>query len=458
MGTQADRSWGLGPVLLLGLAVATVPPATGAAGLEAAAEAAVPAAADLQWAAPVDVARGRGTRGPWQQNESRYDFVDDPTVVLAPDGSALVAWVDQSRKDVLLQRFSAAGVPLWSEPADVSRQRATFSWLPRLALAPDAPHQVYAAWQEIIFSGGSHGGDILFARSSDGGRSFAPPQNLSRSIGGDGKGRIHRELWHNGSFDLAAGPQGRLVAAWTDYDGALWFSRSRDGGRSFSLPRRVAPDGAGPPARAPSLALGPGGQVYLAWSVGEDAAGDVHFMRSTDRGERFTAPVRIAPSPGYSDAPKLAVDAAGVVHLVWAESDGGPFGRHHVRHAVSRDAGRSFGDARVALRPPLGHESVAYPSVALDARGNLHVIAELQRHAAARPQGLAWATSHDGGRSFAAGRIVPHSMDPHGGFNGSSQGLLMKKLAVGIDGGVAIVNSSLALDAHSRIWLMRATP
>jgi hypothetical protein len=236
-------------------------------------------AASLRWSTPIEVARGAGVRGPWQQNDSRYDFVDDPTVVLATDGAALVAWVDQARKAVLLQRFSATGRPLWRTPVDVSRQPSTFSWLPRLALASDAPHVVYALWQEIIFSGGSHGGDMLFARSVDGGRSFETPRNLSRSVGGDGKGRIHRDVWHNGSFDLVAGPKGRIFVAWTDYEGHLWLCQSHDGGARFTSARQVAPAGAAGPARAPSLALGPQGELYLAWSVGEDTRGDIHFMR-----------------------------------------------------------------------------------------------------------------------------------------------------------------------------------
>src|ERR671939_82717 len=85
------------------------------------------------------------------------------------------------------------------EPVNVSRSPHTFSWLPRIAVSSADPRRVLVLWQEIIFSGGSHGGDILLARSEDGGRSFAPPLNLSNSRAGDGKGRLTRERWHNRS-------------------------------------------------------------------------------------------------------------------------------------------------------------------------------------------------------------------------------------------------------------------
>ena len=43
---------------------------------------------------------------------------------------------------------------------------------------------------------------------------------------GDGKGRITKDVWHNGSLDIAAGPDGTIHAVWTDYEGALWLTRS----------------------------------------------------------------------------------------------------------------------------------------------------------------------------------------------------------------------------------------
>jgi hypothetical protein len=35
-------------------------------------------AAPIKWQGISEIAEGRGEKGPWQQNESRYDYVDDP--------------------------------------------------------------------------------------------------------------------------------------------------------------------------------------------------------------------------------------------------------------------------------------------------------------------------------------------------------------------------------------------
>jgi hypothetical protein len=291
------------------------------------------ASATIRWDAPVEVARGGGTRGEWRQNNSDYDYVDDTTVALAPDGDAIVAWVDQRRKEVLVQRFAPDGTPR-SAPLRVSRSPSVFSWLPRLATAG---RDVHVLWQEIIFSGGSHGGETFIASSRDDGATFETPINLSRSRSGDGKGRITREVWHNGSLALAVTERGDVYAAWTEFDGPLWLSRSHDRGATFTRPQRIVEP---QPARAPALAAA-GDIVYLAWSVGEDAAADLRLAVSMDRGATVQVPGIVSRTIGHSDAPKLALDSMGTLHLAWSESTGGPFGRSHVRYMRSTDLSKS---------------------------------------------------------------------------------------------------------------------
>jgi hypothetical protein len=213
---------------------------------------------------PLEIAEGRGVRGPWQQNDSQFFFVDDPTIGLHDGGDAAVAWVDQSRKNVLFQRFTQDGAPRFAEPVNVSGSTEIFSWLPRVAFSPDAPHVVYIIWQEIIFSGGSHGGDVLFARSDDHGASFSRPVNLSSSLGGAGKGRIHQEFWENGSFDLAVGPGGAVYVTWTEFEGSLWLSRSADGGVTF-MPKQLLNDAGGKQRAAPSSQASAARMLLSGW-------------------------------------------------------------------------------------------------------------------------------------------------------------------------------------------------
>lgn len=402
----------------------------------------------IQWQPPLEIARGGGQKGEWRQNESDFDYVDDPAVALGPDGTAAIAWVDQAVSDVFFQEYSPDGKARLASPVNVSRSPKIFSWMPRIALFGD---DVYVLWQEIVFSGGSHGGEIHFARSRDRGATFEPWINLSRSKNGDAKGQIDDDTWDNGSLDLALARDGTLLAAWTEFDGPLWVSRSRDHGATFSDPMLVANE-PGKPARGPALAFGPDGAAYLAWTVGKDDAADLRLATIKPGGDAFGAPTIIRRTPGYSDAPKVAVDDTGTLHLAYAESDHGPFGRFHVSYARSRDGGRTFDTPRV-LSNTTGTESAAFPMLALDGRA---VVASWEVYAkpGERPRGLAITDSLDGGTTFATPAPIEGSADPAGGWNGSQQGKLMRKLVVR-DGRIAVVNSALAPGQGSRVWLIR---
>ncbi len=222
----------------------------------------------VTWDEKIKVASGGGYRGPWRMNESAFYYVDDPTVAINEQGFVGVAWADQSRQDIFFQIYEPDGKKRFEKPVNVSGSPRIFSWLPRMVIASSDASDVYILWQEIVFSGGSHGGEIFFARSTDGGKTFSNPLNLSNSTAGDGKGRLTRRRWHTGSLDLAMGPEGDLYAAWTEYEGKLWFSRSADGGEAFSHPLRIAVGHDAEPARGPSLSVGAVGTFYLAWTVG----------------------------------------------------------------------------------------------------------------------------------------------------------------------------------------------
>lgn len=415
-------------------------------------------AASLNWHGITEVAHGPGEKGPWQQNDSRYRYVDDPAVLVDTEGNVSVAWVNQSVKGVFFQRYAVDGQPQLPQPINVSRNPDTFSWLPRLAQAPDAAGRIYVLWQEIIFSGGSHGGDMLFARSDDHGQTFTRPINLSRSKAGAGKGRINAEVWDNGSFDLAAGPNGVLYVTWTEYEGRLWFIRSNDGGNSFSQARLIDGGEGENPARAPSLAVAQDGKIYLTWTHGEKEDANIQLAYSSDGGANFSSPAAIAPSQHYADAPKIAVGPGGDVHLAYAQSHGGPFSRYRIHYTRSSDGGRSFRPAQVLSHPmPASAESAHYPALEVDASGRVYVSYELYPDHRSKPRGLGISLSSDEGNNFSRPMAIPNSADAKGGFNGSQQGKLMNKLAANRNGRITIANSSLQQNEQSRVWLIHGT-
>ena len=412
----------------------------------------------VTWDERIEVASGDAYQGPWRMNESEFHYVDDPAVAIDEEGVVGIVWVDQFRQDIFFQIYEPDGKERFEAPVNVSRSPDIFSWLPRIVFTSGDPGEVYILWQEIVFSGGTHGGEAYFARSTDGGKTFDDPVNLSNSIAGDGKGRLTRRYWHNGSLDLARDRQGTLYAAWTEYEGTLWFSRSTDGGGAFSKPLRVAGGEVALPARGPSLAVDTANTVYLAWSVGEDRAADIHVAKSDDAGHSFNAPRIVFESDGHSDAPKIAVDSEGTVHLVYAESPRGPFDQYHIRYTRSNDGARTFDKPREISTPiPIEFESGSFPTLSFDGEDNIYVLWELFPLREGRSRGLGFTVSRDLGKTFASLSVVPGSADPMLGYNGSRQGLLMRKLAVNAEGVIAVVNSTFRRGEKSYIWLFRGS-
>ena len=402
------------------------------------------------WREPVEVAIGPAYQGAWQQNDSEFHYVDDPTVAIGDGGVIAVAWADQTRRDVFFQVYDRSGVPLRAAPVNVSKDAEVFSWLPRIALAAGDPDVVYVAWQELVFSGGSHGGDIFFARSTDGGKDFDTPLNLSVSIAGDGKGRVSPDRWDNGSLDVAVGPGGEIHVAWTEYEGALWYRRSSDGGRTFSERMRIAGD-RDAPARAPSIAVGADEDVHLSWTVLEGAAPGLRVATSTDGGATFGAAIVVGERNGAPDAPTLAVDGEGTVHLAYAELPVASTNGSHILYTRRLVGAATFEAPR---RISDGAGSAGYPSLAIDGGGGVYVVWERFLTILGRRLGLGFVHSRDAGRTFSPHSVVPGTADVWLGVNGSLQGGLMRRLGAAEDGTLAVVNSSFREGTVSRVRLI----
>ncbi len=410
---------------------------------------------DISWEDAIEVASGDAFRGPWRMNDSQFHFVDDPTVSITDDGIIAVAWADLENRDIVLQIYESDGTRRFSEPVNISKSPDVFSWLPIIVISGDNASNISILWQEIVFSGGSHGGEIFFARSSDGGSSFRDPVNLSNTIAGAGKGRLTTHRWDNGSLDLVEDNNGGLYAAWTEYEGALLFSRSDDSNGTFSKPIHIAGGNGELPTRGPSIDVGADGSVYMAWSVGEDESSDIYFTYSNNNGRTFEKPQVVYNTDGHSDAPQIAIDSKRSIHIVFGESPHGMFSSYDVLY-TSRNADDEYFDSpRVISGNGVNDISGAnYPEISTDSAGNLYVMWEIFPRDARRSRGLGLTVSDDGGRTFSPAAVVPGSMDPDGGFNGSQQGLLMRKMAVNGSGLIAIVNSTFRQNEVSHIRLI----
>lgn len=208
-------------------------------------------------------------------------------------------------------------------------------------------------------------GILRLARSTDGGRSFAPPVDVVTDT-------VETSA---DAAALALAPDGALLVAWIDRRDALaraklpedqrpkddrWIrsddpkvevrlARSIDGGASFTPSVSIA-TGASERSRI-SLAIGADGIYYSAWRTSLDAfkgsydtVRDVMVASSSDQGATWSAPVKVHNDRFKAGScPQIAhgigVDSKGRLHVAWYT---GASGRPGVYYAVSTDRGKSF--------------------------------------------------------------------------------------------------------------------
>ena len=117
-------------------------------------------------------------------------------------------------------------------------------------------------------------------RTADGGMTWAPAILLSE----------------DGFFSSIGGRGDKVDVAWVSDDGAVKYARSSDGGQSFANPKTIA--SVNHSGGATSVARGPNGLVAIAW-VQNSWTGKTRARVSTDGGYSFGAAQTIATGTEY---------------------------------------------------------------------------------------------------------------------------------------------------------------
>jgi beta propeller repeat protein len=155
---------------------------------------------------------------------------------------------------------------------------------------------------------------------------------------------------HNQTAPAVAADGDHVYVAFQDgatfqYD--VRVAASDDGGSTFGS--SVLPHAASAADQvAPDIAVGPDGTVYVVWADWRNLADfDIYLAASHDHAATFDPPVRVHDAQSSTQIePTVAVDAAGVVYVAWADNrrttaeDRGV--RWDVHAAVSLDGGATF--------------------------------------------------------------------------------------------------------------------
>jgi hypothetical protein len=158
----------------------------------------------------------------------------------------------------------------------------------------------------------------------------------------------------------------------------------------FRAAENITPGNGG--AVSPRVALDSGEGVNIVWGgLGDDGA-KVVFVRSTDQGFTFTAPLDVSRSSGLASDPEITVDSNDTINVAWQDTSPGT---SVIMYSRSTDAGQTFS---TPLQVSTGAGNATEAAIATDASGRISVawVDESQGHDEAY-----YARSTDGGQSFS---------------------------------------------------------
>lgn len=184
-------------------------------------------------------------------------------------------------------------------------------------------------------------GHVLISRSDDLGKTFRPAVTVNAEtevIAAEGEARPK----------IAFGPNGALYVSYTQsldkpYTGHIRFSRSLDGGKSFSIPITVNDNLDVITHRFDSMAVNNRGEIYLVWLDKRDqqaamqnkqayAGAAIYSAVSKDGGQSFSANRKLADHSCECCRIALAMDTDGVPVAAWRHV----YGKNVRDHAIAR--------------------------------------------------------------------------------------------------------------------------
>ncbi len=270
---------------------------------------------------------------------------------------------------------------------------------------------------------------VLVATSTDGGASFAPAKVAIRPTGPEiGLGRPLMSV-----VPGTSGADTLLLSVWTCHPGVpagtqcdgVLFSRSDDGGQTFSDPVVVNDPPAGQNSSQP--AMDKDGTVYMTYQRRySDGPVELFLAKSADGGTTWTQSLldrQLQIGVQYDSAKLVADPLTGALYTTWADTR---TGRFQIFFRKSLDKGVSWGERSVLLAPdPAATGSRRSPSISVAPNGRIDIV---YYHTSPAPDRQAfddvyWSYSIDGGENFFSRQVNEAPIDRNKGYSGPAGAL-----------------------------------
>lgn len=313
-------------------------------------------------------------------NDVVLDYQLYPDITVDSEGNIHVVWEDNRNSgttysDVYYSRSTDGGQSFETNIRVNDDMTNKGQGIPVVTVNEDL--EVFVAWNDCRdYVDGSHPRGVYFAKSEDQGQSFGESIKVNDVPGALGITVRGVAITSYGEKDVyVAWEDTRNVDGPTGED--IYFAKSVDSGESFEANVRVSDDEERATQFVVSLDADDEGNIYIAWQDTRDRPEDyyeVYFSKSTDGGFSFSPNLRISDVEGfvYSGHPSIAADSFGNVYIVW-QDDRNPSQGYDIYMAKSTDGGESFGD-NVIIGEDLADMSQVDPDVAVNSFGDIYVV------------------------------------------------------------------------------------
>jgi hypothetical protein len=281
-------------------------------------------------------------------------------------------------------------------PAKVISNPSDNSFADQIAI--DSKGNINVVWLERTSPTYPYSQIVFFSRSSDGGVTFSSPVSISHAGSSAGFARV------------AVAPNGSIYVLWSDNSlgyYAEFFSRSTDGGTTFSAPQQLS--NAGGNVLIGKMIVGSSGNIDVSWNENSPSYYAVFFSHSTDGGTNFSSPINVSNNPLGSYTSDMSVDSSGNIYLAWvAQSafvfNGVTYQGNALFFSGSVDGGTTF-SSPTHISGFNGPNAQFFGfQVAADSMNNISVLWQLQTYS---PVDLWYSYSTDSGATFKSAELQP---------------------------------------------------
>ena len=132
-----------------------------------------------------------------------------------------------------------------------------------------------------------------------------------------------RLTWTSGgsfSAAIAVGSSGLIHVVWRDDtpgNNEIYYKGSADGGTTWSAAQRLSWTSS--VSDAPAIAVDSNGTIHVTWQDSTSGNVEIYYRKSADGGTTWGVSQRLTWTSGNSYLPVLAVDSTGTVHIVWRD-------------------------------------------------------------------------------------------------------------------------------------------